>query len=139
MKQQIKQAQKEYMRALASFQASQQIDKEAKEKVLSENIFVDEETGERLIKAISDFRMSDADFSKYIELCATERVKLGLDIPAEYTADYQTRPALKEAENKLIEIAVALTPKQHKDAIKKASRNWKYREELIDLTLRLAL
>ena len=139
MKKELKKAQKEYMVAKAAHEAALAIEEEAKTNVLRDNVFHNEETGERITSTTADFLMSDSEFFQYCELVHAEMLRMGLDIPAENTADYKTRPALMAAENKLIDISIAISPVKIRQGLETARNNLKYRQEMIDLTLRLAL
>lgn len=141
---QLKEAQRAYRKAKIEHDRALSIDGKAKTIVLQNHIFVEEETRERITKAGRDYLMSDEDFKRFINLCYVERKKLGLDIPAENTAYYYTLPALKQAEDNLLDVAFKILPETHEDInlhekLKEARKHWKYRQEFINLTMQLAL
>lgn len=143
-KNELKRAQREYREAKAENDRALSIEEQAKAIVLQGNVFSEEETGERITKASSDFLMSDDDFKKYIDLCYIERKKLGIDVPAENTADCYTHEALRQAEDKLLDLAFKVLPKTHKginlhEKLELVRKHWKYRQEFIDLIMQLAL
>lgn len=119
-KNEFEKAQVNYIKAKVSNDNIEEIAKECKQKVLKENIFLEEETQERIIKPNSDFLMSDSDFEKYCRLVHEEEIKRGLEVPTwDTTANYQTRPALLKAENELLEMGLKAVKEE--DLIKKGS------------------
>jgi hypothetical protein len=140
----LKRAQREYRKAKTENDRVLSIEEKAKTIVLQNNIFAEEETGKRITKPSRDYLMSDGDFKKFIDLCYIERKKLGLDVPAENTAYCYTLPALKQAEDNLLDLALQILPKVHQginlhEKLAIARNHWKYRQEFIDLTMQLAL
>lgn len=137
MNRELKQAQNNYMVALAAYKASKAIETDAKTEVLKNHVFVNDETGERITSPNADFMMDDASFPQYCQYVHETMLSMGLDIPAENTADYKTRPVLRAAEEKLIDMSISIVPAGLHKNLNIARQNLKYRQEMIDLTLRL--
>jgi len=135
-----------YIHALAVQEITESIDKESKTAVLRTNEFYvdekewdkDEEKG-RILTPERDYLMNKEDFNRYLDLCQTERTKRGLKIPDKnFTSDYQTFKELKEAENKFLEIAFKVLPKelaQELEPIKTSMCD--IRKKFIDICLKL--
>jgi hypothetical protein len=145
----MSQAQRNYIAAKARHEATKEIDRTCKTKVLAENDFRAEETGERITSPNSDFLMSEADFEKYCVLCFEEYKKHGLYLPDwNTTADYLSFPALMQAEKELIDwglsnlqrapewASIAADVEQLRKAL---SYRLDIRKKVIDLTLKLAV
>ena len=149
LKSELVKAQKEYILAKAHNDNVKRIEEESKVKVLSENKFYTadhEEAGEkeqRILKSNGDYHMSESDFTKYCKLCLVEYLKNGLDVPNyNTTPNYKTSKELKQAENKIIKIGIdiiVIKENANREEYNKIANHWKYREELIDLILRLDL
>lgn len=149
IKTEIEQARAQYIIARAEQETTEQIDQESKKAVLNQHEFKNEENGTRILRPIEDYNMNDQDFKKYSKLVHAERTKRGLKItgytgkdnkknpPWNTTSDYKTRPALKQAENAIIKLALeTLNPKMKKD-LKNIEIYPKQRKKLIDLFMRL--
>lgn len=143
-------AQKGYLLAKANNETVKRIDKENKTKVLQAREFyteyiaeLPEEPIKRILEPIEDYRMSESDFETYCKLVYEENIKSGLKIPdigieLYYTSvDCETRKALEEAEKQLFEAGQFTIPNSIKESLKKAFINYKYKEELIDLLIKL--
>ncbi len=139
MKIRLKKAQAQYTLALSAHEAAMEIGHKASLSVLNSTVFTNEETGERITNPKRDFLMGDSDFDRYVELTNKEMRKLGHVVPLGNTATHETWPALKQAEDELISIAIAITPASVRGGLERARNHYKYRGELVDLTYRLAL
>lgn len=131
-------ARSEYIKAKAVHEATEQIEKECKQKVLQENEFLTEDSQERITDYKSDFRMNDEASERYFKLVYEEETKRGLNIPDYNTAaTYKTFPALKKAEDDLLNIGIYTIPETERESIKKTFNHWKYRYEVLNLMVKL--
>lgn len=134
----IKKYQKLYLVTKAEYETIKEISEENKIKVLSENIFTDAE-GNRVLKY--DYLIEDEkQFDEFMKLCYKENKKSGLPV-TEYdkVVEYPKYQELREIEKKLLQLQLKTLPEGLKEGIKKAHDNYKYREEALDLILRLAV
>jgi len=136
--------QNNYYVAKAANETVKSLENELKTRVLTENEFYTEpgesEPATRIINPRSDYRMSDADFERYLDLCHALKPEFGLTHPKENTADCLTSKALKDAENKLLDFGVIIlpeTPEFDRTAMDKIRNHWKYRGEMIELICKL--
>jgi hypothetical protein len=119
-KNEFEKAQVNYIKAKVNNDNIEEIAKECKQKVLNENVFLEEETEERILKPNADFLMGESDFEQYCKLVYEQELKRGLEVPSfDTTANYQTRPALLKAENELLEMGLKAVKEE--DLIKKGS------------------
>lgn len=131
-------------------------DEEIKRKVLAENEYYitgelweltfkrDPNAERRITDPKSDYKMfSDTDTAQqndYLDKLYAEYLKAGI-------ADERGRgwiPSAKahnirhEAENALLDIVIELFKgTEYEDAIRQATKHWKYREQLLDITMKL--
>lgn len=140
--------QRVYLKAKKDHLAMELLEKQLKNKVLSENVYMIEEEHangravERIIRAESDFLMSDVDFEDYCQKLYQEAISARINLPdSNHTFTWETYPALKNAENNLLDWVRKNVPGERpeltKESIEKMASHWKYRQELIDLTLQL--
>lgn len=137
LRKQIKTKQQEYLLLKAAIMAAEEIEEENKVKILKENVFIDDE-GVRVTDPGEDWLIEDISFIRYLKMVAEANKKSGLKIE-----DYnkvialEEKEALKKVENELLELQLKITPANIVEDIKKAQKHWKYREEALDLILRL--
>lgn len=109
---------------------------------MKENIFVSDDTdpvepGKRILSHVGDFTMSETDFERYCKLVWAEQIKAGLNVPDwNTTEDWETRPALRKAENGLIDFGLNNIPVSE-ETKKKMKMDYVTREKMIDLAMRL--
>lgn len=137
LKKQIKAKQEEYLLLKAAIMAAEEIEEENKVKILKENVFIDDE-GVRVTDPSEDWLIEDNSFIEYLKIVAEANKKSGLKIE-----DYnkvialEEKEALKKVENELLKLQLKITPASIIADIKKAQKHWKYRQEALDLILRL--
>ena len=137
LRKQIKTKQQEYLLLKAAIMAAEEIEQENKLRILSENVFIDDE-GVRVTDPSEDWLIEDNSFIEYLKMVAEANKKSGLKIE-----DYnkvialEEKEALKKVENELLELQLKIIPAGIKENIKKAQQHWKYRDEAINLILRL--
>lgn len=125
-------------------------DEEIKRKVLAENeyyisdelwkLMKEDEPGRRITDPKGDFEMSETDMKDYIKKLYTEYLKAGIadDRGEGYIPSARAREARHEAENALLDIVIELFKgTEYEDAIRRATKHWKYREQLLDITMKL--
>jgi hypothetical protein len=107
-------------------------------KVLSDNKFFDED-GNRILKY--SWKIADEnEFRRFLDLLFEANKKSGIPVTnPELVAEYKEKQELQELEKRLLEFQLTITPKNIVEDIKRAHRHWKYREECLDLILRLAV
>ena len=127
-------------------------DEEIKRKVLAENVYYKSDeiwelwekrfpgSERRITEPRDDYEMSEGDMQDYIDKLYTEYLKAGI-------ADERGRgwiPSAKvhnirhETENALLNIVIELFKgTEYEDAIRQATKHWKYREQLLDITMKL--
>lgn len=140
--QKVKALQKAYAQAKAENERVKQLTNTIKDKILKDNVFVSAdndpvEPGERITNHNGDFTMSETEFERYCKLVHTEQIKAGLDVPDwNTTEDWKTRPALRKAEDDLIDYGLSRI--QVEESTKnKMKREYDIRQKMIDLAMRL--
>lgn len=154
-------AQNAYMLARANYETIAEIEKDCKNRVLAENIFViadewEEDFGQRITDHRTDYLMSDEEFTRYVNLCFVAYKKEGIALKTcELTPSGPAWETLKQAEKNLLAwskqqtlgnngIARKFGLSSHKIAdIEKvfaaAKHNIDLRHQLVDLALKLAV
>ena len=139
LRKQIKTKQQEYLLLKAAIMAAEEIEEENKVKILKENVFIDDE-GVRVTDPGEDWLIEDTSIIRYLKMVAEENRKAGLKVNNyDEVIALEEKEALKKVENELLELQLRITPANIIENIKKAQQHWKYREECLDLILRLAV
>ena len=144
----IRSAQKAYITAKAAEEAIREIAEDIQRKILAENIYtVSPEfqnrrgIGERITEPKHTYLMDEEIFiNDFLEKCYTEYQKAGIadGRGKEYIPEAVARDIRLDAEKALIEIAIDILPEiPEKETLRKATTHWKYREQILDLILRL--
>jgi len=137
LRKQIKTKQQEYLLLKAAIMAAEEIEEENKVKILKENVFVDDE-GIRVTNPDNDWLIKDNTFIEYLKMVADANKKSGLKVNSyNEVIAWEEKEALKKVENELLELQLIITPANIIEDIKKAQQHWKYRDEAINLILRL--
>lgn len=139
-----------YFNAKILYETIKEKAEEIQRKILTENEFYETEKNMKMDKHITPMRitrtfdtylMSEEDFQKYLDLCYSEYVRLGIADPRgkEYIPEAEERDLFFEAQKQLIEYAIDIIPDEfgEKETIRKAVRMIKYRDKVLDLVLRL--
>ena len=147
--QRLSNLQHHYRTAKAAHEAALEIGRQAQAAVLAAKDYRSTWTGtehdpahrgERITEIINSCDMSDTDFERYVQQVHAARVEMGLSIPsAEYSCDYATRPALRAAEDALIDWAIETAPAEYRDALAKGRTHHRHRATLLDLATRVAI
>jgi hypothetical protein len=137
LRKQIKTKQQEYLILKAAIMAAEEIEEENKVKILKENVFIDDE-GVRVTDPGEDWLIEDTSFIRYLKMVADANKKSGLKVNSyNEVVAWEEKEALKKVENELLELQLIITPANIIENIKKAQQHWRYRDEAIDLILRL--
>jgi len=137
IRKQIKTKQQEYLLLKAAIMAAEEIEEENKVKILKENVFVDDE-GIRVTNPDNDWLIKDNTFIEYLKMVAEANKESGLKVNSyDEVIAWEEKEALKKVENELLELQLKITPANIIENIKKAQQHWKYRDEAINLILRL--
>jgi hypothetical protein len=137
LRKQIKTKQQEYLLLKAAIMAAEEIEEENKVKILKENVFVDDE-GIRVTNPDNDWLIKDNTFIEYLKMVAEANKESGLKVNSyDEVIAWEEKEALKKVENELLELQLKITPANIIENIKKAQQHWKYRDEAINLILRL--
>jgi len=137
LRKQIKTKQQEYLLLKAAIMAAEEIEEENKVKILKENVFIDDE-GVRVTDPGEDWLIEDTSFIRYLKMVAEANKESGLKVNSyDEVIAWEEKEALKKVENELLNLQLEITPANIIEDIKKAQQHWKYRDEAINLILRL--
>lgn len=89
--------------ARAKWETVKEIDKETRIKVLSDNIFTDEETGERIVTPNADYLMSEDNFKKYLMMVYEINFDKGIDSGGWELNFWPVQKAVYDAEDAFID------------------------------------
>ena len=89
--------------ARANWQTVNDTDNESKAEILSENVYIEEESGERITEPRGDFMMSESDFTRYCELVYARNLEKGLDSGGAGTTFWDVKKAMFDAEDAIIQ------------------------------------
>lgn len=137
-----------YLTAKAAEEAIKEIAEDIQRKILAENVYtVSPEFQNRrgIMKRITEpkhtYLMNDEIFSNdFLEKCYAEYQKAGIadSRGKDYMPEAIVRDARLDAEKALIELAIDILPDiPEKEMLRNATTHWKYREQILDLILRL--
>ena len=131
-------------------------DEKIKRKVLAENEYYitgelweltlkrDPNAERRITDPKSDYKMfSDADTAQqndYLDKLYAEYLKAGIadERGRGWIPSAKVRNVRGKAENALLDIVIELfKDTEYEDAIRQATKHWKYREQLLDITMKL--
>ena len=144
----IRTAQKAYITAKSVEETIREIAEDIQRKILAENVYtVSPEfknrrgIGERIIDPKQAYLMNEEAFiNDFLEKCYMEYQKAGIadSRGKEYIPEAVARDARLDAEKALMQLAIEILPDiPEKETLRKATTHWKYREQILDLILRL--
>lgn len=110
------------------------IDQENRRKILQNNIFKDEESGERILNTNDDFMMSESDFEKYCKLAYSENLKSGIDSGGWEFNFFPYEKAVWDAEDKFIDEIAKDISEFTPEKVKITKTDRKYREKFLKIT-----
>ena len=128
---------------------------EIERKILAENEFYETEDvaemmekrgrngkPKRILEPSMTYMMDlDNELPRFIDLCYPEYVKAGIADPRGkgYCPDAQSRELLLEATKQLVDYGIEIIPNEfgEKETLRKAVRNIKWRDKVLDLVLKL--
>ena len=143
-----------YFNAKALYETVKENAEEIERKILAENEFYETEDvaemfqgggngkPKRILEPSMTYMMDlDNELPRFIDLCYPEYVKAGIADPRgkEYCPDAQSRELLLEATKQLVEYGIEIIPDEleEKKTLRKAVRNIKWRDKVLDLVLSL--
>lgn len=129
MPEQVRQALKEVIITRAAWWAADQTDKETKEEVLRDNVFMMEDGNGRIVDSRVDFMMSEQDFLRYIELVYKGNLAKGLDSGGADKTLYPLHAAALEAERNFIDAVAAGVPEMDAATVVKIKTSPTLREK----------
>ena len=144
----IRMTRKAYITAKAAEEAIKGISEDIQRKILAENIYtVSPEfqnrrgVGERVTEPKHTYLMDEEIFlNDFLEKCYAEYQKAGIadSRGKEYIPEAVARDTRLDAEKALIQLAIDILPNiPEKETLRKAINHWKYREQILELILRL--
>ena len=104
--------------ARAKWETVKEIDKETRINVLSDNIFTDEETGERIVTPNADYLMSEDNFKQYCMMVYKINLDKGIDSGGWELNFWPIQKAVYDAEDAFIDAMSADIPEFTPDIIK---------------------
>lgn len=146
---------KNYFMAKALYETVKENAKEIQRKILAENEFYETEdvaemmekrggSGKprRILNPDNTYMMDlETELPKFIDLCYPEYVKAGIADPRgkEYIPEAEEQDLFYAAQKQLVEYGIDIIPDEfgEKETLRKAVRNIKYRDKVLDLVLRL--
>jgi len=120
--------------ARANWQTVNETDTETKLEILTENTFFEEESGERITDLLSDFMMSETDFTRYCELVYARNLEKGLDSGGAGTTFWDVHKAVYDAEDAYIDAVAADIPDFTPATVNRLKNSPKWREEFFKIT-----
>ena len=144
----IRTAQKAYITAKAAEEAIKEISEDIQRKILAENVYnvmpkFQNRRGitERITEPKHTYLMDEEIFlNDFLDKCYAEYQKAGIadGRGKEYIPEAVARDTRLDAEKALIEIAIDILPDiPEKETLRKAATHWKYREQILNLILKL--
>lgn len=144
-----------YFNAKALYETVKENAEEIERKILAENEFYETEDvaemmekrggdgkPKRILEPSMTYMMDlDNELPRFIDLCYPEYVKAGIADPRGkgYCPDAQARELLLEATKQLVDYGIDIIPEGlgEKETLRKAVRNIKWRDKVLDLVLKL--
>lgn len=143
-----------YFNAKVYYEMVKEQEEEIQRKILAENEFYEAEDvtemkerrggsgkTERILEPFDTYMMDlDNEFPRFLDLCYPEYVKAGIADPRgkEWCCDAQPRELYNAARKMLVDYAIELVPYDDiKETLRKSVQNIKWRDEVLDLILRL--
>ena len=144
----IRSAQKAYITAKVAEETIREISEDIQRKILADNVYtVSPEfknrrgIGERITDTKHTYLMDEEIFSNdFLDKCYAEYQKAGIadSRGKEYIPEAVARDTRLDAEKALIQLAIDILPDiPEKETLRKAANHWKYREQILELILRL--
>ena len=124
--------------ARTAYAEAQALSETVSNAVLTANEYFDED-GQRITSHRDDCMMNDTDFATYLVQCGEEYARRGVNHDPELVYEEPFRVALRNAEDALIDACATICPAIVKQALPEMRTHWKYRSELVNLNMRLAI
>lgn len=141
-----------YFMARAMYETVKEMAEEIEKNILATHEFYESEewtermtrrggngVRKRILEPFDSYLMNEADYQEYLDLCYEQYKVYGIDDPRgrEWCPDAQSRALYKETERELIDYAISILPKEMTSDLKQAARIVKYREQMLDIILKL--
>lgn len=120
--------------ARANWQTVNETDNETKTEILAENVFTEEESGERITEPFGDFMMSETDFTRYCELVYARNLEKGLDSGGVANTFWDVHKAVYDAEDAYIDAVAIDVPELTPEVVHKFKSSPKWRAEFFKVT-----
>lgn len=120
--------------ARARWQTVDEMDRETMKEILNENVFTEEESGDRITEPFGDFMMSETDFTRYSELVYARNLEKGLDSGGVGITFWEVHKALYDAEDAYIDAVAADIPALTPEQVQQLKSSPKWREEFFRIT-----
>ncbi len=136
--------QQNYIVAKTNLEKMKALETEIKLKILKNNEFYEKDNfSKRITDPFYDFLMNDDDFNLYLDLLQVETKRKGLKLGREEVITYEAEKELTQAEEKLLDWGEQIVKNKNdlrldvEDFKKMRTYNLKYRNKLIDLTMKV--
>lgn len=145
-----------YFNAKVYYEMVKEQEEEIQRKILAENEFYETEENakmfaeknrtevklKRIYEPFDTYLMDlDNEFPRFLDLCYPEFVKAGIANPKgkEWCCDAEPRELFAEATKMLVDYAIEIIPSEfeEKETLRKAVKNIKWRDRVLDIVLRL--
>ena len=103
-------------------------------EILNENVFTEEESGNRITEPFGDFMMSESDFTRYCELVYARNLEKGLDSGGAGTTFWSVKKAMFDAEDAYIDAVAIDIPQFTPDQVRRLKSSPKWRAEFFKIT-----
>ena len=120
--------------ARANWQTVNETDNATKTEILSENVFNEEESGERITEPFGDFMMSESDFTRYCELVYARNLEKGMDSGGVGNTFWDAHKAVYDAEDAYIDAVAIDIPQFTPEQVSRLKSSPKWRAEFFRIT-----
>ena len=117
--------------ARAVWETVNEADQATKSEILRNNVFCEEESGERITEVSADFLMSDTDFTRYCEMVYARNRDKGFDSGEAGLNFWPLHKAVYDSEDALIDTITADIPDYTPEIVKTFKTNPKRRTEFL--------
>ncbi len=141
-----------YIQAKACYETIHELEMDCDKRVLESHLFYESEKWvklrisrggdgkrKRILNPEDSDLMDEDDAQEYYTFIYEEYKKEGIDHPKGrcYIPSAPAKDLLHQAENLLLDYAISIAPEEMRGSLEAAKFHWKYREQLLDLALKL--
>lgn len=124
----------EYSIARAKWELFDKTDNETRTEILRDNVFNEEDSGERITSPNADFLMSESDFKNYLKLAYAKNCEKGFDSGNYELNFYPIHKAMFDAEDALIDAIGKEIPEHYTpEVIKAVKQSPKMRDKFFSI------